>query len=148
MFFKKKNKTDNPDFEATKSYGNWLQYDENRNLVKVKGYKPLIPADKIKNYSLQYGNKTYTKKNLGSALAGGLVGGALFGVGGVIAAGVMTGSHQDEYITNLRITINIDDEKCPIIVIPLIIGKMKIGLAKYTLQSAESMIAFLDEITE
>ena len=82
MFFKKKEKVE---FEATKEFkfaNGVLQYDEGRNLIQYKNFpiKEIFSPEDIESYELQYCNKTYNKANLGKAL----VGGALFGVAGII----------------------------------------------------------------
>lgn len=135
LFNKKKKKQE---FEATKSFMvNELQYDENRKLIKVKTSKDLIPVTAIKGYSLTFGNKTYTKVDLGRAI----VGGAAFGLIGVVLAG----THQEEYISNITVRIKTDDK---LYVLPLTIGKVKYNMAKGILQKAEEMIEFLNSITE
>ena len=132
--FKKK---ENVEFEATRKFSDYLMYDENRNLIKIKGVKTPIAVEDIQLYQLKYGNKTYDRVDLGEAM----VGGALFGVLGI----VMAGTHKDEYISNLTIMIKANDKFYSI---PMIIGKMKVNLAKSIVSQAEQMIAFLDEITK
>lgn len=133
--FSKKEKVE---FEATKKFGvNWLQYDENRKLIKIMNVKSPIPVEDIQLYRIKYGNKTYNKANLGKAA----VGGAVLGLAGVILAG----THTEEYISNLTVEIKANDK---FYYIPLIIGKMKAQAAKGILNSAEEMIEFLDSITD
>lgn len=135
MFGKKKDKVE---FEATKSFmGGNFQYDENRRLIRIKnGFQVnIIPADSIQTYSLMYGDKTYTKANLGKAV----VGGALFGILGIAAAG----THKEEYISNMKIMIKADDKFYYLI---LTIGKMKVSAAKGILKTAEDIIALLDDM--
>ena len=124
------------EFDATKSFGTYLQYDENRQLIKVMNVKQPIPVADIQLYRLKYGNKVYDKANIGKAA----IGGALFGVAGVILAG----THQEEYISNLTVEIKANDK---FYYIPMIIGKMKVSSAKNIFASAEKIIAFLEEIT-
>ena len=137
MFFKKKN---TEEFEATKSFMvDKLQYDETRGLIKIKnGFQiNIIPVADIQTYNLTFGSKIYTKTNLGKAL----VGGAVLGVAGVLLAG----THQEEEISNITVMIKANDK---FYYLPLTIGKMKAKTARGILESAESMIAFLDSITK
>ena len=131
--FKKK---ESVEFDATITFGRWLQYDETRRLVKItEGIKKVISVDDIKSYQLKYGDKIYNKANLGKAI----VGGALFGASGVILAG----THAEEYISNLGIMINVNDK---FYCIPMIIGKMKKSSATNILKQAENIIKFLDDV--
>ena len=126
------------EFNATKSFMvDMLQYDENRKLIKIKNVKNLIPVEDIQLYQLKFGNKTYTKTNLGRAIVGGVA----FGWVGV----VMAGTRKEEYISNIQITIKANDK---FYFIPLTIGKVKASAAEAILHRAEDMISFLDEITE
>lgn len=137
--FSKKEKVE---FEATQVIAvGWMEYDENRKLVKIINgmSKKYIPVDKITDYSVKYGEKTYTKANLGKAV----VGGAMFGVAGVILAG----THQEDYVKNITLCIRVDDPKQPFVFLPLTIGKMKMSAAKGIIKSADKMIAFLDTVT-
>lgn len=134
MFFKKREAAE---FEATKKFSDYLQYDESRGLVKIKGCKDLISVDQITGYELKYGNKVYNKKNLGTAIAAG----ALFGVLGIMA----TGTHEEEYVSNIGITVIANGKHH---YIPLTIGKMKMSAAKGILNMAENIVGFLNEITE
>lgn len=130
-------KKEKQEFEATKSFMvNELQYDENRKLIKVKTSKDLIPVSAIETYSLTFGNKTYDKANLGKAL----VGGAAFGLVGVLLAG----THKEEYISNIKVMIKANGK---FYYLPLTIGKVKASAAEGILNRAQDMIAFLDEIT-
>lgn len=136
MFGKKKDKVD---FEATRTFmGGDFQYDENRRLIRIKnGFQVnIIPVDNIQTYSLMYGDKTYTKANLGKAV----VGGALFGILGIAAAG----ARKEEYISNMKIMIKANDKFYYLI---LTIGKMKLNAAKGILKTAEDIIVLLDDIT-
>lgn len=131
------NKKVKEEFEATKSFMvNELQYDENRKLIKVKTSKDLIPVSAIETYSLTFGNKTYDKANLGKAL----VGGAAFGLVGVLLAG----THKEEYISNIKVMIKANGK---LYYLPLTIGKVKASAAEGILNRAQDMIVFLDEIT-
>ena len=131
--FSKKEKVE---FEATTSFGRWLQYDENRNLIKItEGIKKIIPVEDIQLYQVKCGTKTYNKANLGKAA----VGGALFGVAGVVLAG----THEEEYISNLNILIKANDKFYSI---PMIIGKMKKSSAKGVIEQADKIVEFLDSI--
>jgi hypothetical protein len=126
------------EFNATKSFMvDMLQYDEERKLIKIKNVKNLIPVESIQLYQLKFGNKVYTKTNLGRAIVGGVA----FGWIGV----VMAGTHKEEYISNIQITIKADDK---FYFIPLTIGKVKASAAEAILHKADDMISFLDEITE
>lgn len=132
-----KKKTD--EFEAAKTFMvDKLQYDEKRNLIKIKnGFQVnIIPVDDIQTYSLKFGSKTYDKANLGKAF----IGGATFGLVGVILAG----THKEEYVSNITVSIKANDK---FYFLPLTIGKMKYEASKRILESAESMIRFLDEVT-
>lgn len=131
--FKKKDKVE---FEATRTFGSYFQYDANRQAVKIMATKKIIPVSSIETYQLNYGNKVYTKKNLGSAV----VGTAMFGVVGAILAG----THSEEYISNLNILIRADGKFYSI---PMIIGKIKMSSAKGTLRIADEIIEFLDGVT-
>lgn len=126
------------DFEATKSFMvNELQYDENRQLIKVKTSKDLIPVSAIETYSLTYGSKTFDKVNLGRAI----IGGTAFGLVGVVLAG----THKEEYISNIKIMIKANGK---FYFLPLTIGKVKANVAEGILKRAEDMILFLDDITK
>lgn len=131
--FKKKEKA-GEEFNATVSFSNYLQYDEVRNTIKVMGKGAPIPVESIQLYNLKYGNKTYNKTNVGKAALGG----ALFGVAGVLLAG----THEEDYLSNLTIEIKANDK---FYYIPMIIGKMKMKTAKGVLTYAEKIINFLDE---
>lgn len=131
------NRKPKEEFEATKAFMvNELLYDENRKLIKVKTSKDLIPVAAIETYSLTFGNKTYDKANLGRAI----VGGAAFGLVGVI----MAGTHKEEYISNIKIMIKANGK---FYYLPLTIGKLKASAAEGILKRAEDMIKFLDEVT-
>jgi hypothetical protein len=135
--FNKKQKT-TEEFTPTQRFMvDMLQYDEGRQLIKLKGSKDLIPVEDIQSYTLTFGNKTYNKANLGKAL----IGGAVLGLAGVALAG----THKEEYVSNIKITVKAADKTY---VLPLTIGKMKIQAAKSILDRAEDMIKFLDSITE
>lgn len=133
MFFKKKNKVE---FEFTQQVGDYVKYDELQRRFLFQN-KTIVNCEEIIDYKLTYGNKTYTKKNLGTALAAG----TLFGVGGYILAG----THQEEYVSN--ITVSIKTANNGVIYIPLTIGKMKMSHAKGILESAERIVALLDAHT-
>lgn len=123
-------------FEATKAFMvDMLQYDEKRKLIKIKGEKQPIAIEDITGYSLTFGNKTYTKANLGRAF----IGGAAFGLAGIILAG----THQEEYVSNIKLTI-IACGKPHFILLTL--GKVKMNAAKGILDRAEAMVRFLDEV--
>ena len=124
-------------FEATQQISDYLKFNENTKEFMFKGCKAIIAADDITDYELKYGAKTYNKKNLGTAIAAG----ALFGVGGIL----LTGSHQEEYVSNISIAIKTKSNGN--ILIPLTIGKMKMDRAKGIIQMAEKMIALLDAQT-
>lgn len=133
--FKKNNES--ADFNATKNFmSGMLLVDEERKLIKVKGNKDLIPFAAVQTYSLSFGNKTYNRANLGKAI----VGGAVFGLAGVVLAG----THTDEYISNIKIMIKANNKYY---YLPLTIGKIKASAAKGILNSAEGIIAFLDSIS-
>ena len=132
--FSKKEKVE---FEATRKFMvDMLQYDENRNTIKIKNVKQPIPVESIQTYSLKFGSKTYNKANLGKAI----VGGSVLGLAGIVLAG----THTEEYISNIQVMIKADDK---FYYIPLTIGKVKASVAKGILERAQEMIAFLDEIT-
>ena len=133
--FKKK---ENTEFEATKTFGRWLQYDENHRLIKItEGIKKIISLEDIQLYQIKYGDKIYNKANLGNMVTGGV----LFGVNGILLAG----SHTEEYISNLGITIKANDK---FYFIPMIIGKMKKSSAKGILEQAENIVQFLDGVID
>lgn len=131
--FKKKDKVE---FEATRTFGSYFQYDENRQAVKIMATKKIIPVSSIETFQLNYGNKVYTKKDFGSAI----VGTAMFGVIGAILAG----THSEEYISNMNILIRADGKFYSI---PLLLGKHKLSSAKGTLRVANEIIEFLDGVT-
>lgn len=142
MFFKKKEKVQ---FEATKEFkfaNGVLQYDESRNLIQYKNFpiKEIFSPEDIESYELQYGNKTYNKANLGKAL----VGGALFGVGGVLLAG----THQEEVIKNIQIKFQLKGKKLYYLM-PIYQGELKVNgtFAQIFLESAEEIISFLNKVT-
>ena len=115
-----------------------FQYDEKHNLIKIKiGFKVnIIPVENIQTYSLSFGNKTYNKSNLGKAL----VGGAVFGLAGIILAG----THTEEYVSNIKIMIKANDKFYFLI---MTIGKVKVNAVRNILNEAEKIIRLLDEIT-
>ena len=116
--FGKKEK-DTVAFDATDViYVGTIDYDANRKLIRVKnGFKKdIVAAADVEDIIITCGNKTVSKKNLGSALAGA----AVFGVAGILLAG----SHEVEYISNLTITIITKEKR---IYLPLVIGKVKKG---------------------
>ena len=132
------NKKKKVEFEATKTFMvDRLQYDEKRSLIKIKnGFQVnIISIDDIQTYSLKFGNKTYDKTNLGKALVGGVT----FGLVGVILAG----THKEEYISNITISIKANDK---FYFLPLTIGKTKYDVSKGILEEAEHIIKFLDEV--
>lgn len=135
-FFKKEKQED---FEVTKNFNDYLLYDEKRNLIKIKGNKRPISVNDIQTYSLNYGNKTYNKINLGEAI----VKGSLFGTLGILH----TGTHTEDYISNINIMIKANNKFYYII---MTIGKIKSSslFAQRSLKSAEEIITFLNEITE
>lgn len=136
LFSKKDKKVE--EFEATKKFMvDMLQYDEGRKLIKLKGSKDLIPVENIQSYSLTFGSKTYDKANLGKAF----IYGSITGLAGVVLAG----THKQEYVSNIKITVKAADK---LYILPLTIGKVKIEAADGILSRAESMILFLDSITE
>jgi len=133
------NKKKTNEFEATKTFMvDKLQYDENRNLIKIKNglQVNIISVDDIQTYSLKFGSKTYDKANLSKAFIGGVT----LGLVGVILAG----THKEEYISNITVSIKANDK---FYFLPLTVGKMKYEACKGILESAENMIKFLDEIT-
>lgn len=131
--FSKKEKVE---FKATEAiYVGTVEYDEIHNLLLIKnGFKKdYIKPEEIKDIIVTCGQKTVSKKNLGSALAGA----AVFGVGGLLLAG----SHEVEYISNLNITIITNDKR---VIIPLVIGKVKKG---NWLNTAEKIVSRLEALT-
>ena len=131
-FFKKK---ENVEFEATQKITHYLEYDANRELVRFN--KNVFSKNDIQLYRLKFGSKVYNKVNLGRAA----IGGAAFGLAGIILAG----THQEEYVSNITLEIKVNDK---FYFCPLTIGKMKASSARGILDVAEKAIAFLDEITD
>ena len=132
--FSKKEKVE---FKATEViYVGTVEYDGKRNLLQIKnGFKKdyINPQD-IEDIIITCGNKTVSKKNLGSAL----VGAAIFGAAGLLLAG----SHDVEYISNLSITIITNNGR---VVIPLVIGKVKRG---NWLEVAEKIVSKIEKLAE
>ncbi len=133
--FSKKEKVE---FKATEviSVAAGVEYDANNNLLQVKnGFKKeYIKPQDIEDIIVICGQKTVSKKNLGSALAGA----AIFGAAGLLLAG----SHDVEYISNLSITIITASGR---VVIPLVIGKVKKG---NWLETAEKIVSRIEGIQD
>ncbi len=133
--FSKKEKVE---FKATEviSVAAGVEYDANNNLLQVKnGFKKeYIKPQNIEDIIVTCGQKTVSKKNLGSALAGA----AIFGAAGLLLAG----SHDVEYISNLSITIITTSGR---VVIPLVIGKVKKG---NWLETAEKIVSRIEGIQD
>ena len=133
--FSKKEKVE---FKATEviSVAAGVEYDANNNLLQVKnGFKKeYIKPQDIEDIIVTCGQKTVSKKNLGSALAGA----AIFGAAGLLLAG----SHDVEYISNLSITIITTSGR---VVIPLVIGKVKKG---NWLETAEKIVSRIEGIQD
>ena len=130
--FSKKEKIN---FNATEIiYLDIIQYDKNCNLLMVKnGFSKqyIVPQD-IEDIIITCGQKTISKKNLGSALAGA----AVFGAAGILLAG----SYEVEYIGNLNITIITSNKR---VIIPLVIGKVKKG---NWLETAEKIVSSIENL--
>ena len=129
------NKKEKVNFKATEViYVGTVEYDANSNLLMIKnGFKKdYINPGEIQDIIVTCGQKTVSKKNLGSALAGA----AVFGVAGLLLAG----SHDVEYISNLSITIITANGRH---IIPLTIGKVKKG---NWLEVAEKIVARIEGV--
>ena len=130
-------KKESPEFEVTEViYVGTIEYDANRKLIRVKnGFKKdIIATTDINDIIITCGNKTVSKKNLGSAIAGA----AVFGAAGILLAG----THEVEYISNLTITIVTAEKR---VYLPLVIGKVKKG---NWLETAQKIVEKLEAIME
>lgn len=131
------NKKEKVNFKATEViYTGTVEYDANSNLLMIKnGFKKeYINPEEIEDIIVTCGQKTVSKKNLGSALAGA----AVFGAAGLLLAG----SHEVEYISNLAITVITANGR---LFIPLTIGKVKRG---NWLEVAEKIVARIEGIAK
>ena len=122
-------KKESPEFEVTEViYVGTIEYDANRKLIRVKnGFKKdIIATTDINDIIITCGNKTVSKKNLGSAIAGAAV----------------FGAHEVEYISNLTITIVTAEKR---VYLPLVIGKVKKG---NWLETAQKIVEKLEAVME
>ena len=132
MLFNKKEKVE---FNATQIvYPGIVEYDKNQNLLMIKNglKKDYVNPQDIEDILVNCGNKSVSKKNLGSSLACA----AVFGAKGLL----LSGYHQVDYISNLTITIITKEKR---IVIPLVIGKIKKG---NQLEIAEKIVGRIEEL--
>lgn len=140
-------------FKATKSIGNFVQFDDTNEKWLIPSKGNFIPTpDLIFNYSdivdfeLLENGETVASGGLGRAL----VGGALFGGVGAIVGGI-TGKRKNKGVcSSLRLKITINDINNPVVYIDFIESKTKKSSNYYKLisQQAQECLSVFQLICE